>query len=149
MFERQLRVNLIAPCLLADAFVSRLPEGVGGHIVNLVDQRVLKPTPDHISYALSKAGLWALTRMSAQALAPGLRVNAVAPGPTLPNREDGAGGFDDEAAAVPLARAVAPAAIADAVLYLASAEHVTGAMITVDSGQHIGWRTPDVIALER
>ena len=146
-FDRHIAVNLRAPLLLTEAFAQNAAPGAS--IVNIIDQRVLKPTPDHISYALSKSALWSLTRMSAQALAPAIRVNAVAPGPTLPNREEGATGFAGEAAAVPLARPVAPEAIAEAVLYLARAAHVTGQMIAVDSGQHIAWRTPDVIAVER
>lgn len=147
VFEAHMDVNLQAPLRLARAFAECAPQGAS--IINLIDQRVLKPTPDYLSYALSKAALWAATRILAQALAPAIRVNAVAPGPTLPNLTDGAEGFAREAASVPLARAVDPAEIAAAVLYLADAPSVTGQMIAVDAGQHLAWRTPDVTATER
>ena len=145
-FDRHIAINLRAPLLLIDAFARQAPDTAS--IINIIDQRVLKPTPDHVSYALSKSALWTATRMAAQALAPRIRVNAVAPGPTLPNHNDGAAGFEREVAALPLARAVEPQEIANAVLYLAGAASVTGQMIAVDGGQHIGWRTPDVVALE-
>lgn len=147
-FDRQMAVNLRAPLLLTEAFARQLPEASQGAVVNLIDQRVLKPTPDYLTYSLSKAALWHATRMAAQALAPSIRVNAVAPGPVLPNQADGPDVFAREVAALPLARPVAPEAIAEAVLYLARAGNVTGQMIAVDSGQHLGWRTPDVLALE-
>lgn len=147
-FDRQFAVNLRAPLLLMEAFARQVPEGSTGAIVNLIDQRVLKPTPDHLTYSLSKAALWHATRMAAQALAPAIRVNAVAPGPVLPNHTDGLEVFTREVAALPLTRAVPPEAIAEAVVYLARASAITGQMIAVDSGQHIGWRTPDVLAVE-
>lgn len=147
-FDRQMAVNLRAPLLLIEAFAQQVPEAGQGAVVNLIDQRVLKPTPDYLTYSLSKAALWHATRMAAQALAPSIRVNAVAPGPVLPNQADGPEVFAREVAALPLARPVAPEAIAEAVLYLARAGNVTGQMIAVDSGQHLGWRTPDVLALE-
>jgi len=146
MFERQIALSLRAPLLLTEAFAA--VAGAGASVVNIIDQRVLKPTPDHVSYALAKSALWTLTVMSAQALAPSIRVNAIAPGPTLPNILDGSEGFAREAAAVPLAHAVPPQAIADAVLYLARAASVTGTLLPVDAGQHIGWKTPDVAMLD-
>jgi len=146
LFDRQMAVNLRAPLLLPEAFAGQAPTGSG--IVNLIDQRVLKPTPNHVSYALSKAGLWMATRLLAQALAPRIRVNAVAPGPTLPNWQEGAEAFARESATVPLAAPVTPEAVAEAVVYLAGAMHTTGQMIAVDSGQHLAWRTPDVVAVE-
>lgn len=148
LFDRQMAVNLRSPILLLEAFARQLPAGAAGAVINLIDQRVLKPTPDHVSYALSKAALWHATRMAAQALAPTIRVNAVAPGPVLPNHKDGPDAFAREAAALPLASAVSPEAIAEAVVYLAAARHVTGQMIAVDGGQHLSWRTPDVLAVE-
>jgi NAD(P)-dependent dehydrogenase (short-subunit alcohol dehydrogenase family) len=147
-FDRHMAVNLRAPLLLAQAFAAQAAPGAQAAIVNILDQRVLKPTPDHLSYALSKAGLHAATRMLAQALAPGIRVNAIAPGPTLPNQQDGSAGFERETAVIALQRPVPPREIADAVLYLAQAGSVTGQTIAVDGGQNIGWRTPDVVALE-
>lgn len=145
VFARQFAINLQAPLLLARAFAAQAPDG--GTIVNLIDQRVLKPTPHYLSYALSKEALWSATRMLAQSLAPRLRVNAVAPGPCLPNAADGPDSFAREVAAIPLQRAVSPDEIAEAVVYLAAAPGVTGQMIAVDGGQHLGWQTPDILAL--
>ncbi len=148
-FDRIMAINLRAPLLLVQAFAAQAPKDGSASIVNLIDQRVLKPTPEYLSYALSKAGLWSATRMLAQDLAPLIRVNAVGPGPTLPNTTDGKAGMKREVANIPLLRAVSPREIADAVAYLAEARSVTGQMIAVDGGQHIGWRTPDVVAIEK
>ncbi|MCA3629096.1 MAG: SDR family oxidoreductase, partial [Methylobacterium sp.] len=94
----------------------------------------------------AKSALFTATRTLAQALAPrGIRVNGVGPGPTLPNIHDGMEGFTAEVAGTLLGRAVSPAEIAEAVLFLAQAQAVTGQMIAVDSGQHLGWQTPDVV----
>jgi NAD(P)-dependent dehydrogenase (short-subunit alcohol dehydrogenase family) len=106
---------------------------------------VWKLTPEFYSYTLSKAALWAATRTMAQTLAPRIRVNGVGPGPTLGNIHDGDAGVEHEAKGVPLERQVSPQEIAVAVAYLASAESVTGQMIAVDAGQHVGWRTPDIV----
>jgi NAD(P)-dependent dehydrogenase (short-subunit alcohol dehydrogenase family) len=146
-FERHMAVNLRAPILLAAEFATLVPAGRGGAVVNIIDQRVLRPNPTFFSYGLSKAALWAATRTLAQALAErDIRVNAVGPGPVLPNRHAAEAGFEAEAATVPLGRAVQPDEIAEAVLYLAEARNVTGQMIAVDAGQHLGWETPDFLA---
>jgi NAD(P)-dependent dehydrogenase (short-subunit alcohol dehydrogenase family) len=144
-WNRQFSVNIRAPSVLAGAMAAALPEPRKGAIVNIIDQRVWKLTPEFYSYTLSKAALWAATRTMAQTLAPRIRVNAVGPGPTLGNIHDGDAGVQHEAAGVPLLRQVDPREIADAVLYLAEAESVTGQMIAVDGGQHIGWKTPDIV----
>jgi NAD(P)-dependent dehydrogenase (short-subunit alcohol dehydrogenase family) len=104
---------------------------------------VMKPTPLLFSYALSKSALDTATVMMAQALAPKVRVNAVAPGPTLPSPRQDTAAFVRQASAVPLGRGVAPEEIADAVLFLASARSVTGVTLAVDGGQHVAWQTPD------
>lgn len=135
-------VNLRAPVLLAQAFAARAPSG--SSIVNLLDQRVLKPDPRFFSYALSRAGLHWATATLAQALAPDVRVNAVAPGPTLKSVHQSDADFEAEWSNVPLERAVTPQAVAEAVIWLATADRVTGQTIAVDSGQHLAWRTPDV-----
>jgi NAD(P)-dependent dehydrogenase (short-subunit alcohol dehydrogenase family) len=137
LFDRHIAVNLRAPVLLSRAFAALLPAGRGGAIVNVIDQRVWRLTADFFSYTLSKAALWTATQTMALALAPHIRVNAVGPGPTLPNHLEGEGGFAEEVAAAPLRQAVSPQAIAEAVLYLARAESVTGQMIAVDAGQHL------------
>lgn len=140
-FERAMAVNLTAPLFLSQAFAAQAPAGAS--IVNIVDQRVLKPTPLFFSYALSKAALHDATTMLAQALAPKIRVNGVAPGPTLPSPRQSQEQFAAQAATVPLGRGPAPEDIAAAVLYLAQADSVTGVTIAVDGGQHLAWRTPD------
>lgn len=144
-WNRQFSINLRAPSVLAGALANRLPEGRRGAIVNIIDQRVWKLTPQYYSYTLTKSALLTATKTMAQALAPRIRVNAVGPGPTLPNPHDGADAMEQEAAATLLRHKVEAGEIADAVLYLAQARSVTGQMIAVDAGQHLGWRTPDII----
>jgi NAD(P)-dependent dehydrogenase (short-subunit alcohol dehydrogenase family) len=142
-FDRHLAVNLRAPVFLAEALAAQLPAGADGAIVNLLDQRVLKPTPRFLSYGLAKSALYAATTTLAQALAPRIRVNAVAPGPTLPSARQDAAAFARQLRALPLDRGPDPQDIADAVLYLAQARSVTGVTIAVDGGQHLAWRPQD------
>ncbi len=142
-WSEHLDTNLRAPVLLGQAFARQAPEG--STIVNILDQRVLKPDPRFFSYGLSKAALWHATRTMAQALAPRIRVNGVGPGPTLPSVHQTDEDFAAEAAAVPLQRAGSPEAVAAAVRWLVDAELVTGQMIAVDGGQHLAWRTPDIV----
>lgn len=146
-FERTLAVNLTAPLFLAQAFAAQAPRDAASSIVNIVDQRVLRPTPKFFSYALSKSALHAATTTLAQALAP-VRVNAVAPGPTLPSPRQNAGQFAEQAALMPLGRGPTPDEIAAAVVYLAEARSVTGITIAVDGGQHLAWKTPDADLIE-
>jgi NAD(P)-dependent dehydrogenase (short-subunit alcohol dehydrogenase family) len=140
-----LDVNLRAPVLLAQAMAGRLPVGADGLVVNITDQRVWRPNPQFFSYSLSKAGLWWATQTLAQALAPRVRVNAIGPGPTLASVHQAPGEFDAEAAATPLGHRVDPSEIAAALRYLIDARSVTGQMIAVDAGQHLAWRTPDIL----
>ena len=144
-WNKALATNLTAPTLLAQAFAAGLPPGDRGLVVNIIDQRVLRPTPQFFSYAVSKAALWAATRMLAQALAPAVRVNAIAPGPTLPNVHQRTEDFAAESTAVLLGHGPTPDEIGQALAYLIDAPSVTGQMIAVDGGQHLAWRTPDVI----
>ncbi|AQR62954.1 short chain dehydrogenase [Brevundimonas sp. LM2] len=141
-WDRHLETNLRAPLVLSEAFAAQAPDGAA--IVNLLDQRVLKPDPRFVSYALSRNGLWWATRTLAQALAPRIRVNGVGPGPTLKSIHQTAAEFEAEAAAVPLGHGASPDDIAAAVLYLVAARSVTGQMIAVDGGQHLAWQTPDI-----
>jgi len=143
--DAHMATNLRAPAVLAQAFAAQLPADRAGLIVNILDQRVWRPNPQFFSYSLSKAALWHATQTMAQALAPRIRVNAIGPGPTLGSVHQVPGEFEQEAAGTPLARAVAPDEIAAALRYLIDAPSVTGQMIAVDSGQHLGWRTPDII----
>ncbi len=142
--DAHLDINLKAPIDLARHF-SRMASTNDPSIINIVDHRVLKLTPQHFTYTLSKAALHTATQTMAQALAPKIRVNAIGPGPTLPNVHDGKAGFLHEAAGVPLQHAVDAEDIAKAVLYLASARSVTGMLLPVDAGQAIGWKTPDIV----
>ncbi len=144
-WNRQFSINLRAPSQLIGIMAERLPANTNGAVVNIVDQRVWKLTPQYYSYTLTKAALLTATRTLAQALAPRIRVNAVGPGPTFPNAYDGAERLEQEVAGTLLGRRVVPEEIAEAVLYLARADSVTGQMIAVDAGQHLGWRTPDII----
>jgi NAD(P)-dependent dehydrogenase (short-subunit alcohol dehydrogenase family) len=145
LWERHFAINLRAPLLLAQAFAAQVPAGDEAAIVNIIDQRVWRPTPQFFTYSLSKSALWTATQTMAQAFAPRrIRVNAVGPGPVLPNDIHGAAQFAMEVSGVPLKQAVDLRDIADAVLYLAQARNVTGQMIAVDAGQHLAWETPDI-----
>jgi NAD(P)-dependent dehydrogenase (short-subunit alcohol dehydrogenase family) len=148
-WARHFDINLRAPCFLASAFAKHVADHADRitdpSIVNVIDHRVWKLTPQFFSYTLSKAALLAATQTLAQSLAPLIRVNGVGPGPTLPNHHDGQAGLEREAAGVLLRRPSPPQDIAEAVLYLARARSVTGQMIAVDAGQHLGWQTPDII----
>ena len=141
-WDRHIETNLRAPIVLAEAFAG---QGGGGCVINLLDQKVLKPDPRFFSYSLSRDGLWWATRTLAQALAPRIRVNGVGPGPTLPSIHQSEADFVAEAAGTPLGRPGRPEAVADAVLWLIDADMVTGQMIAVDGGQHLSWRTPDIV----
>jgi NAD(P)-dependent dehydrogenase (short-subunit alcohol dehydrogenase family) len=145
--ERHVAVNLRSPVFLARAFAGQLPPEREGCIVNIVDQRVLKPTPQFFSYGVTKAALFSATQILAQALAPRIRVNAVGPGPTLKSARQDPAHFEKQSAAVLLGRGPAPDEIAEAVLYLARARSVTGQMIAVDGGQHLAWETPDLAGI--
>jgi NAD(P)-dependent dehydrogenase (short-subunit alcohol dehydrogenase family) len=142
-WDAHMAANLRAPVLLSQAFARQAP--AGSLIVNIIDQRVLRPTPQFFSYALSKAGLWDATRMMAQALAPNVRVNGIGPGPTLPSVHQSAEDFAKEAENILLQRRSTPEQIAEALGYLIDADAVTGQLIAVDGGQHLAWRTPDVV----
>ena len=142
-WDRHIETNLRSPIVLAEAFAAQAPDGSA--IVNLLDQRVLKPDPRFVSYAISRNGLWWATRTLAQALAPRIRVNGVGPGPTLKSIHQSDADFQAEAAAVPLGHGASPDEIAEAVLYLVQARSVTGQMIAVDGGQHLAWQTPDIL----
>jgi len=141
-FDRHLAINLRAPLFLAQAFAAQAAGSqiaAGASIVNLLDQRVLRPTPRYLSYGIAKSALYAATTTLAQALAPSIRVNAVAPGPTLPNARQTPEAFARSSEAMPLGHGATPEEIAAAVLYLAEARSVTGITIAVDGGQHIAW----------
>lgn len=143
--DAHMATNLRAPVVLAQDFVAALQADRAGLIVNIVDQRVWRPNPQYFGYSLSKAALWHATQTMAQALAPRIRVNAIGPGPTFGSIHQPPGMFEAEAAGTMLGRRVTGEDIARALRYLIDAGTVTGQMIAVDSGQHLAWRTPDII----
>ncbi|WP_347266900.1 SDR family oxidoreductase [Paracoccus sp. (in: a-proteobacteria)] len=155
-WDRHMGSNLRAPFVLTQAFARQAPRAplcdgeplAQALVVNMLDQRVLKPTPEFMTYALAKAGLWWLTRTMAQALAPDIRINAVGPGPTLRGGRQTDRHFAQQRAATILQRGAGPEDICAAIGYLLAAPSVTGQLICVDGGQHLGWRTPDVQGVE-
>ncbi|WP_299357877.1 SDR family oxidoreductase [uncultured Paracoccus sp.] len=153
-WDRHIGSNLRAPFMLTQRFAAELPpqspsDGAETEaqalVVNMVDQRVLKPTPEYMTYSLAKAGLWALTRTLAQALAPRVRVNAIAPGPTLRGARQSDEHFARQRASTILERGANPEDVTAALAFLLNSPAVTGQLICVDGGQHLGWRTPDII----
>ncbi|MFM7084499.1 MAG: SDR family oxidoreductase [Hyphomicrobium sp.] len=132
-------INLRAPVFLAQAFPHHLPQGAEGNIINIIDQRVWKLTPDFFSYTLSKAGLWTATQTLAQALAPLIRVNAIGPGPVLKNVHQSEGDFAKEVQSTLLKRGPSPEEIANAVFFILNSNSITGQMIALDGGQHLVW----------
>ncbi|MDF1736704.1 MAG: SDR family oxidoreductase [Minwuia sp.] len=137
--EAHLSVNLKAPLLLARAFADALPESQGGNIINIIDQRVWKPTPWFTSYTVSKAGLLSLTQTLAMALAPRIRVNGIGPGPVLANERQTAEQFRRQWQSTLLQRGAAPEEIAAAVTFLLNAPSMTGQMLALDGGQFLPW----------
>lgn len=146
-WQMHMDTNLLAPVLLSQAFAGQTDIRDGASIINMIDQRVLKPSPPFFSYGLSKAGLWHATRTLAQALAPHIRVNAIGPGPTLKSIHQSEADFAREARSTLLQKPTSPEEVAAAVIYLLNAPSVTGQMICVDSGQHLGWKTVDMMDL--
>lgn len=134
-----MQVNLRSPFVLTQAFARRLPGDATGNVLNIVDQRVWNLTPHFTSYTVSKAALWTLTRTLAMALAPAVRVNAVGPGPTLPSVRQSEEQFVRQWSALPLSRQVQPEEICAAIRFILDAPSLTGQMIAIDAGQHLGW----------
>jgi NAD(P)-dependent dehydrogenase (short-subunit alcohol dehydrogenase family) len=143
-WDAHLDINLRAPALLAQAFARQLPSEAHGSIINIIDQRVWKLTPQFFSYTASKAGLWAVTQTLAQALAPMIRVNAIGPGPALANSRMDEAEFRKQASLTLLERGTTPEEISSAVSFILSQPAMTGQMIALDGGQHLSWKTPDV-----
>jgi NAD(P)-dependent dehydrogenase (short-subunit alcohol dehydrogenase family) len=139
-WDRHIETGLRAPLVLSQAFARQLPEGAEGNIVNMLDQRVWKLTPYFLSYTVAKMGLWTLTRTLALALAPRIRVNGIGPGPTMPSPRQTAEQFAAQSAAVPLGHGATPEEIAAGVLFILSAPSMTGQMIALDGGEHLGWQ---------
>lgn len=156
-WERHINSNLRAPFALTQSMAAqglKAQQDANGEptatglIVNMIDQRVRKLTPEFMTYTLAKAGLWTLTQTSAQALAPAIRVNAIGPGPTLQGARQSQAHFDAQRSATALERGANAEDITAALRYFLGAPGVTGQLICVDGGQHLAWQTPDVIGLE-
>jgi len=138
-WDRHIETNLRAPLVLSQAFARQLPAGMNGNIVNLLDQRVWKLTPYFLSYTVAKSALWTLTRTLALALAPGIRVNGIGPGPALPSERQSLEQFRHQQAAVPLQHGPELAEIAAAVRFILASPSMTGQMIALDGGEHLAW----------
>jgi NAD(P)-dependent dehydrogenase (short-subunit alcohol dehydrogenase family) len=141
-WDRHIETNLRAPLVLSQALARQLPDGIDGNIVNMLDQRVWKLTPYFLSYTVAKMGLWTLTRTLALALAPRIRVNGIGPGPTLPSPRQSEAQFKAQNEAMPLGHGATPDEIAAGVMFILSAPSMTGQMIALDGGEHLGWQLP-------
>jgi NAD(P)-dependent dehydrogenase (short-subunit alcohol dehydrogenase family) len=148
LYERQMAVNLTAPVFLAEAFAKRIPPDVEGNIVNLIDERIWRPTPRHFSYQISKSALATATVVLAQALAPRIRVNGIAPGPTIPNMTQDDAQFRRQVEHLPLGRAPDLAEFGRTVRYLVENRSITGQVIGLDGGRHLAWRHDEARALD-
>jgi NAD(P)-dependent dehydrogenase (short-subunit alcohol dehydrogenase family) len=143
-WDAHFAIHIKAPVALTRAFAERLPLDGDGLIVNVIDQRVLKPTPQYFSYALSKSALWSATVTMAQALAPRIRVNAIGPGPSLANVRQAPNDFNAQVDGLLLKRGPALSEFGATIHYLWQMRSTTGQMIMLDGGQHLAWETPDV-----
>jgi NAD(P)-dependent dehydrogenase (short-subunit alcohol dehydrogenase family) len=135
-------VNLRAPFVLLQRFAELLPADANGAVINLLDERVWNLTPYFVSYTVSKAGLWALTQTMALALAPRIRVNGIGPGPALPSPRQTPEQFERQCRQMPLRRGTTPGEIASAARFILASPALTGQMIALDGGQHLGWAQP-------
>ena len=141
-WDLHVETNLRAPFVLTQAFARQLPDGDEGNVINLLDQRVWNPTPAFMSYTVSKLGLWGLTQTLALALAPRIRVNGIGPGPAMPNIRQTQAHFDEQCASMPLKRGTTPEEICRTLRFILDAPAMTGQMIALDGGQHLGWAPP-------
>ena len=141
---KHLRTNLRAPALLSKEFAKNV-KGENNNIINIIDQRVFKLTPFFFSYTISKTGLYTMTKTSAISLAPKIRVNGIAPGPTLKNKRQSEKHFKKQYLATPLKRQVNVSEICNAVDFFIKNRSITGQVLAVDSGQNLNWQTPDTM----
>ena len=141
-WDKHIEANLRAPLVLSQAFARQFTREGGGNIINMLDQRVWKLTPYFLSYTVAKMGLWTLTRTLALSYAPRIRVNGIGPGPTLPSPRQSDEQFAQQSAAMPLGHGATPREIAKAVLFILDSPSMTGQMIALDGGEHLGWQVP-------
>lgn len=144
-FDAHMAIHAKAPLFLADGFARHCSAERRGLVVNLIDQRVWKLTPQALTYTLSKAALWTITQTLAQAFAPNVRVNAIGPGPSFQGARQSEDDFERQSSAVLLERGPLPPEFGATVRYLWETPSVTGQMIALDGGQHLAWQTPDVM----
>lgn len=140
-------VNLTAPMFLTQAFAAQVPEGDKGNVVNIIDQRVLKLTPEFFSYQMTKSALWVATRTLAQSLAPNIRVNAISPGPTIQNARQKPEDFQAQLDGILLKMGAELVEFGKTIQYLVDTPSITGQMICLDGGQHLAWETPDIAGI--
>ena len=143
-WERHISTNLKAPALLSKEFSKNI-RGKNNNIINIIDQRVFKLTPYFFSYTLSKTGLYTLTKTSAMSLSPNIRVNGIAPGPTIKNKRQSEKHFKSQYLATPLKKQVDVTEICNAVDFFLKNSSITGQVLAIDSGQSLNWQTPDII----
>lgn len=141
-WDLHMEINLRAPFVLTQALARQLPDAMRGHVINIIDQRVWNLTPYFTTYSISKVGLWGMTRTMALGLAPQIQVNGIGPGPTLKGAKQSEELFDRQNREVPLGHGAEPLEIAETVLFLLSSPSITGTLMTVDGGQHLGWAQP-------
>ncbi len=140
LWQRQMTVNLAAPVFLAEAFARQVPAGVEGNVVNMLDQRIWRPTPTYFSYQLTKSALHTATETLALALGPNVRVNGIAPGPALPSANQTAERYAKQLDSLPLKRGPDLAEFGRTVRYIVENRSITGQVIALDGGQHLGPR---------
>ena len=143
-WDNHINTNLKAPALLSKGFSKNIKRG-NNNIINIIDQRVFKLTPFFFSYTLSKTGLYTLTKTSAMSLSPNVRVNGIAPGPTIKNIRQSEKHFKKQYLATPLKRQVDVNEICNAVDFFIKNRSITGQVLAIDSGQNMNWQTPDII----
>ena len=141
---KHLRTNLRTPALLSKEFAKNI-RGENNNIINIIDQRVFKLTPFFFSYTISKTGLYTLTKTSAMSLAPKIRVNGIAPGPTIKNKRQSEKHFKKQFMATPLKKQVNVNEICNAVDFFIKNTSITGQVLAIDSGQNLNWQTPDIM----
>ena len=143
-WEKHITINLKAPAILCKEFGKNI-RGKNNNIVNIIDQRVFKLTPHFFSYTISKTGLYTLTKTSAMSLAPNVRVNGIAPGPTIKNKRQSDKHFKNQYLATPLKHQVDVKEICNAVDFFIKNSSITGQVLAIDSGQSLNWQTPDIL----
>ncbi len=145
---KHLRTNLRAPAYLSKEFAKNV-KGKNNNIINIIDQRVFKLTPFFFSYTISKTGLYTLTKTSAISLAPNIRVNGIAPGPTIKNKRQSEKHFKKQYLATPLKRQIDVKEICNAVDFFIKNKSITGQVLAIDGGQNLNWQTPDITKVKK